>query len=71
MHRRYFVPCRLLLGAALAFACGAAVSGTVTVITSFPKELTSAYKAAFEKANPDIKLEILNKNTVAGIAFVR
>lgn len=46
-------------------------AGTVTVITSFPKELTAAYKAAFEKANPDIKIEILNKSTVAGIAFVR
>jgi phosphoglycerate transport regulatory protein PgtC len=46
-------------------------AGTVTVITSFPKELTSTYKAAFEKANPDIKIEILNKSTVAGIAFVR
>ena len=53
------------------FASGAALAGTVTVITSFPKELTAAYKAAFEKANPDIKVEILNKNTVAGIAFVR
>ncbi|PLC55358.1 ABC transporter substrate-binding protein [Pollutimonas nitritireducens] len=48
-----------------------ALAGTVTVITSFPKELTQAYKSAFEKANPDIKLEILNKNTVSGIAFVR
>ncbi len=46
-------------------------AGTVTVITSFPKELTTAYKAAFEKANPDIKIEILNKSTVAGIAYVR
>jgi ABC-type Fe3+ transport system substrate-binding protein len=46
-------------------------AGTVTVITSFPKELTQAYKAAFEKANPAIKLEILNKNTVQGIAYVR
>ncbi|MBA2547195.1 MAG: extracellular solute-binding protein [Burkholderiaceae bacterium] len=46
-------------------------AGTVTVITSFPKELTAAYKGAFEKANPDIKIEILNKSTVAGIAFVR
>jgi ABC-type Fe3+ transport system substrate-binding protein len=59
--------------AALTFALAAplASAGTVTVITSFPKELTSAYKAAFEKRNPGITLEILNKNTVAGIAFVR
>ncbi|RTZ44678.1 extracellular solute-binding protein [Candidimonas sp. SYP-B2681] len=60
-----------LLAAALLVAAGPAISGTVTVITSFPKELTQAYKTAFEKANPDIKLEILNKNTVSGIAYVK
>lgn len=47
------------------------LAGTVTVVTSFPKELTQAYKVAFEKANPTIKLEILNKNTVQGIAYIR
>jgi phosphoglycerate transport regulatory protein PgtC len=46
-------------------------AGTVTVITSFPKELTQIYKSAFEKANPEIKIEILNKNTVQGISYVR
>jgi len=61
----------LAVATALAFAAPAAFAGTVTVITSFPKELTAAYKAAFEKRNPAIKLEILNKNTVASIAFVR
>ncbi len=71
MFRQGFPMHRLALAAALAFASSAALAGTVTVITSFPKELTAAYKAAFEKANPDIKVEILNKNTVAGIAFVR
>ncbi len=48
-----------------------ALAGTVTVVTSFPKELTQAYKAAFEKANPTIKVEILNKNTVQGIVGQR
>ena len=43
---------------------------TVTVITSFPKELTAAYKAAFEKRHPAIKLEILNKNTVASACHI-
>lgn len=62
---------RPTLAAALLAACGPALAGTVTVITSFPKDLTQAYKTAFEKANPGITLEILNKNTVAGIAFVR
>ncbi len=63
---------RALALSALALALVApAHAGTVTVITSFPKELTQAYKAAFEKANPAIKVEILNKNTVQGIAYVR
>ena len=58
----------------IALACGwagTAMAGTVTVVTSFPKELTAIYKSAFEKANPDIKLEILNKSTTQGIAYVR
>jgi ABC-type Fe3+ transport system substrate-binding protein len=63
---------RTLLAFAAGLACAsAACAGTVTVVTSFPKELTQAYKVAFEKANPTIKLEILNKNTVQGIAYVR
>ena len=61
----------LAVATVLAFAAPAALAGTVTVITSFPKELTAAYRAAFEKRNPNIKLEILNKSTVASIAFVR
>ncbi len=66
---------RLTLAAAITIATAAATmnagAGTVTVVTSFPKELTQAYKAAFEKANPSIKVEVLNKNTVQGIAYVR
>lgn len=60
------------LAAAFSLLVAASASaGTVTVVTSFPKELTQAYKSAFEKANPSIKVEILNKNTVQGIAYVR
>jgi len=62
---------RAVLAGALLAACAPALAGTVTVITSFPKDLTQAYKSAFEKANPGITLEILNKHTVSGIAFVR
>ncbi|MVW71626.1 MULTISPECIES: ABC transporter substrate-binding protein [unclassified Bordetella] len=62
---------RTALAGALLAVCGPALAGTVTVITSFPKDLTQAYKSAFEKANPGITLEILNKNTVSGIAFVK
>ena len=56
---------------ALATAHGAAQAGTVTVLTSFPKELTDAYRKAFEAANPGVRLEVLNKNTTASIAYIK
>ena len=51
----------LAIAATLAPLC--AQADTVTVVTSFPKELTTAYKKAFEARYPGDKLEILNKNT--------
>lgn len=56
---------------ALISAFAAAHAGTVAVVTSFPKELTEIYKKAFEARNPGIKIEILNKNTTAGIAYIK
>ena len=70
------MPFRLRAAAAAGFACTLAfatlaAADTITVITSFPKELTAAYKKAYEAKFPNDKLEILNKNTAAGIAYVR
>jgi phosphoglycerate transport regulatory protein PgtC len=59
----------LTLGLMTAFA--AAHAGTVTVVTSFPKELTRPTRRHSRSANPGIKIEILNKNTTASIAYVR
>ncbi len=61
----------LATGLAAAIVSSAALADTITVVTSFPKELTSAYKAAYEKKYPGDKVEILNKGTSAGIAYVR
>jgi ABC-type Fe3+ transport system substrate-binding protein len=47
------------------------IAQQVVVVTSFPKELTEAYKKAFEAKNPGIKVEILNKPTPAGVAYIR
>ena len=55
----------------LAMLSSAALADTVTVVTSFPKELTEAYKKAYESKYPNDKVEILNKGTSAGIAYVR
>ena len=59
-----------LLTVVTLFACHA-FADTVSVITSFPKELTEAYKKAYEAKYPTDKVEILNKNTAAGMAYVR
>jgi ABC-type Fe3+ transport system substrate-binding protein len=65
------IPQIAALGLLLLSPLASVQAGTVTVVTSFPKELTQAYKQAFEKANPDIKLEVLNRSTTAGVAYVR
>lgn len=56
----------LLLGAA-----GLAAADQVVIVTSFPKELTDAYKKAYEARTPGTTVEILNKGTAAGIAYIR
>ncbi|MDO8277741.1 MAG: extracellular solute-binding protein [Burkholderiaceae bacterium] len=60
-----------LVAAALATAFAGSHAGTVTVLTSFPKELTEAYKKAFESRNPGTRIEILNKNTNASISYIK
>lgn len=65
-------PARASLLAAVLFALPAiSHADTVSVVTSFPKELTAAYKKAYETKYPGNTVEILNKNTAAGIAYVR
>jgi ABC-type Fe3+ transport system substrate-binding protein len=43
----------------------------VAVLTSFPKELFDAYKAAFERANPGWRMDVVPKPTTAAITHVR
>jgi phosphoglycerate transport regulatory protein PgtC len=62
---------RIAAAVATAMLSSAALADTIAVVTSFPKELTDAYKKAYEKKYPNDKVEILNKGTSAGIAYVR
>lgn len=68
---RAAVATRIAAAVAAAIVSSAAQAETITVVTSFPKELTSAFKAAYEKRYPQDKVEIQNKGTSSGIAFVR
>ena len=65
-------PYTVLLAAVLAL-CGAAAYAQqqITIVTSFPKDLTEVYKRAFEAKNPGVKVEVLNRGTSAAISFVR
>ncbi len=66
-------PALLVVAGLLAAAVPAAAPAQqqVVIVTSFPKELTEAYKKAFESRNPGIRVEILSKPTPAGVAYIR
>ncbi|HIO91425.1 MAG TPA: extracellular solute-binding protein [Leucothrix mucor] len=48
-----------------------AADGNLTIVTSFPSDLTKVFKKEFKKAYPDIKLEILKKKTTAGVKYIQ
>jgi ABC-type Fe3+ transport system substrate-binding protein len=63
---------RWLLPAIFALFCSAAqAQQQVTIVTSFPKDLTAVYQRAFEAKNPGVKVEVLNRGTSSAIAYVR
>ncbi|RJF92324.1 ABC transporter substrate-binding protein [Noviherbaspirillum saxi] len=62
---------RALIVSLLSAAFANASAAPITIITSFPKEITDTYKKAFEQKYPDIKVEVLNKNTTASLAFIK
>jgi len=58
--------------AVLILSTGAAMAdGKITIITSFPDSMTGPIEAAFEAANPQYDLEVLNKKTSAGVKFIQ
>ncbi|HEY8605476.1 MAG TPA: extracellular solute-binding protein [Noviherbaspirillum sp.] len=54
----------------LAASAAATRADTVTVVTSFPKELSAAYKKAYEQRHPGTTVEILSMSTEAAISHV-
>ncbi len=48
-----------------------ALADTVTVVTSFPRDLTDPFKAAFEAAHPEHTLEVVSRNTNASVAYLQ
>ncbi len=64
----------LALLAAPAAAQSAATrpaTGEVVVLTSFPKELFEAYKQAFERRTPGVKVVVKQQQTNQGVTYLR
>ena len=66
----------ILAGATALLALGAvtpaaAQKQTVVIYTAIENEQIAEYKKAYEKKYPNDKVEILNKGTPAGMAYVR
>lgn len=55
----------LIMSSAIAFA------DTVTVVTSFPRDLTDPFKSAFEAAHPGTTLEVVSRNTNAAVSHLQ
>ena len=56
----------------LVLSTGAAMAdGKINIITSFPDSMPGPIEAAFEAANPQYDLEVLNKKTSAGVKFIQ
>lgn len=55
----------LIMSSAMAFA------DTVTVVTSFPRDLTDPFKTAFEAAHPGTTLEVVSRNTNAAVSHLQ
>ena len=56
--------------AAVPFSAGA-VEDKLVIVTSYPPDTTNTVKAAFEKKNPGVKVEMLRKKTTAGIKYLQ
>lgn len=46
-------------------------SGQLTITTSFPNDMTAPFQRAFQDAYPDVTVEIQNRNTNAGVNYLR
>lgn len=72
MKRRNFLVGSCLAPIAFSLPAVAQTSRqTLSVVTSLPKELSSAYKAAFEKHYPNVNVEIQQRGTQAAVTFLR
>jgi ABC-type Fe3+ transport system substrate-binding protein len=70
-RQRLAAACALATICAVAQAQAQSLEPTLTVVTSFAKDLTNPFTQAFEKSHPGTRVEVQNRNSAAAIAFIR
>jgi phosphoglycerate transport regulatory protein PgtC len=50
---------------------GKDIENRLVIVTSFSKDITEPYRAAFQKKYPGTKVEVQNRNTNAAVTFIR
>lgn len=71
MTLRFFIFCLVFLGLGQALATEDSSQTRLNILTSFPPEFYIPFKQAFEQLEPGIRLNIRNKKTTAGVAFLQ
>lgn len=59
------------LFASVSLTTLAIASDKLTIVTSYPADVTDVYKSAFEQAHPGVTVEVVNKATSAGVKFLK
>lgn len=59
------------LFASVSMTTLALASDKLTIVTSYPADVTDVYKNAFEQANPGVTVEVVNKSTSSGVKFLK
>ncbi|MGE0611396.1 MAG: extracellular solute-binding protein [Hyphomicrobiales bacterium] len=61
----------MAVAALLAGTPAQALEDKLVIVTSYPPDTTDTIKAAFEAKHPGVKVEMLRKNTTAGIKYLQ
>lgn len=71
MKNKFFLKFGLVAATLWVFSATAHAQQVLSIVTSFPKDLTAVCKKAFEAKNRGVKVEVPNKNTSTSAACVR
>ncbi len=61
----------LALGLSMVCSQARSLEGKLVVVTSYPPDTTTTFKAAFEKKYSGVQVEMLKKKTTAGIKYLQ